>query len=261
MANMVLISTFLVAIITCSCHVSSTDDPLCEGVPNGICRYSTRQLADSAEFSQRSIAADLRNAMDTDPKPIACYVVSYSGRPRGPSYSANAYFSCNQAEKQCRPCFYDAVQGMKKFCNGAAGAIFSMEHCCLSRHVSSTNDPMCEGVPDDICRYSTSQLVDSAEFSQRTIVINLRNAMDNEPKPIACYVVSYSGKPGGPSYYANAYFSCNQLQTQCLSCFYDAVDGVENFGNGAAGAIFAKEHCCLRAAAALEAAGGFLITR
>ncbi|CAN1815026.1 hypothetical protein LINPERHAP1_LOCUS27301 [Linum perenne] len=128
----VLFSMFLVGIMCFSCHVSSINDPMCEGVPDGTCRYNPHQLPDSAAYSQRSIAGNLWSAINiVDPKPIACYVVNFSGRPGGTSYSAHAYFSCNLSHDQCQACFNDAVDGMQDSCNGASGAIYEMEHCCL----------------------------------------------------------------------------------------------------------------------------------
>ncbi|CAN0864016.1 hypothetical protein LINGRAHAP2_LOCUS8826 [Linum grandiflorum] len=131
MGGRLLLLMSLVVAIMCS-GVTSTDDPFCGGVADGNGRCSTTMLPESAEFSQRTIIVNLRNALNTDPKPIACYDVSFSGQPGGDVYGANVYFSCNQGHDDCQHvCLNDAIDGVKSWCDGAAGAVFAMEHCCL----------------------------------------------------------------------------------------------------------------------------------
>ncbi|CAN0864018.1 hypothetical protein LINGRAHAP2_LOCUS8827 [Linum grandiflorum] len=128
---LVLLLFFLVVAIMCY-GVASIDDPVCDGVPNGYGRCSGSMLPDNAEFSQRTIIAQLRNAMNWDHKPIACYIVPFSGHPDGDVYDANVYFSCNQGHDDCQNvCLSSAVDGLKSVCDGAAGSVFAMEHCCL----------------------------------------------------------------------------------------------------------------------------------
>ncbi|CAN0864022.1 hypothetical protein LINGRAHAP2_LOCUS8829 [Linum grandiflorum] len=112
--------------------------------------------------------------------------------------------------------------------------------------VTSIVDTYCDGLSDNVARCSGSKLPGNAEYAQQTIIDNLKDAMDSKNNPIACYKVSYSGEPGGSVYYADAYFSCNELHKDCLKCLSDAINVVTSLCDGAAGAAYAMENCCLR---------------